>query len=94
MLNDIEMFLFNFVFLKEKCEEFIIMCISCIDDGQVIVLMIFMDLDISVFFVVGVLVKDEEYVRICKCIYDGVNLEKVDIFLINVLRLCNDSVEE
>ncbi|XP_068693570.1 uncharacterized protein [Montipora foliosa] len=94
MLNDIEMLPLNSVLLKEKREESTIVCTSRTDEGEVTVLMIPMDLDVSVLPAVGALAKDEEYVRICKRIHDGANLEKVDISLINATRLCDDSAEE
>lgn len=73
------MLLFGLVFLKVFWEERIVIVISCYDN-LVMVLMIFVDLDVNVFLVYGVVIGDKKYVRFCREIYDGIEFIKVDFF--------------
>ena len=93
LLHDSGVPLVGSVLLKEKREESTIICTSRTYD-KVTVLMVPLHLDVSVRPAKGAFVNDKEYVRICKNIHDGVDLEKVDVSLVNVPRLCEESVEE
>ena len=77
------------VLLKEVQEETTIIATSRTDKA-VTVLMISADLDVSVRPAEGAITGDETYARFCKDVHDGANLEKVDLSLINVLRLCGE----
>ncbi|XP_068739731.1 uncharacterized protein [Montipora capricornis] len=79
--------------LKEKIEESAVICTSRAD-GNVTVLLIPTDLDVTVRPALGALTGDKDYARFCKNIHDGVDLQKrIDLSSLNASKLCIESGE-
>ena len=89
--DDIEWPPVGSVLLKEKIEESAVICTSRAD-GNVTVLLIPTDLDVTLRPALGALTGDKDYARFCKNIHDGVDLQKrIDLSSLNASKLCIES---